>query len=108
VRTITREPTLKEVMVDPDFLIEAKMSNELLCNYMNRTRVLEMVDFVIKDPEFEDDPDRCYKLPVIACECLMSDQMSMFTQHLFAESTNDEMSVLEKLISFYYAPEPKY
>lgn len=34
-------------MVDPDFLIEAKMSNELLLKYMSRARVMEMIDFII-------------------------------------------------------------
>jgi hypothetical protein len=50
-------------MVDPDFLIEAKMSNELLCKYMSRDKVMEMIDFVIEEPKFDDDADRCYKLP---------------------------------------------
>jgi hypothetical protein len=50
-------------MVDQDFLVEAKMSNEILVKYMTRAKVMEMVDYIIKEPEFDDDPDRCYKLP---------------------------------------------
>jgi hypothetical protein len=31
----------------------------------------------------------------------------MFTQHIFDENTNQEVSVLDKLISFYFAPDPQ-
>jgi hypothetical protein len=60
-------------MLDADFLAEAKMSNELLVRFMTRERVLELVDFLIEEPGFTDDADRCYQLPLIACECLASD-----------------------------------
>jgi len=36
----------------------------------------------------------------------MSEQMVMFTQHIFDENTKDDLSVLDKLISFYFAPDP--
>ena len=34
--TETKELSLREVMLDPDFISEAKMSNELLQKYMTR------------------------------------------------------------------------
>ena len=38
--TENKELSLREVMLDPDFLAEAKMSNELLLRYMTREKVL--------------------------------------------------------------------
>lgn len=58
--TETKELTLREVMLDPDFIAEAKMSNELLLKYMTRDKVLEMVDYIICEPGFDDDAERCY------------------------------------------------
>lgn len=65
-------------MLDPDFLAEAKLSNDLLWEYMTREKVLAMVDFVIVEPGFADDAQRCFQLPMLACECLCSEQMEIF------------------------------
>ena len=42
-------------MLDADFLIELKLSNELLGNYLVIEKVLSMVDYIIVEPDFEDD-----------------------------------------------------
>lgn len=82
-QTIVREPTLEEVMLDADFLLEARSNNEALSAFMTRARVLQMVDFLIIEPTFNDDANRCFLLPQLACECLCSEQMELFTDHLF-------------------------
>jgi hypothetical protein len=70
-------------MLDPDFLIEVKADNEALVAYMTRAKVLQMVDFLIIEPGFNDDANRCFLLPQLACECLSSEEMTMFVDHLF-------------------------
>lgn len=50
-------------MLDPDFLAEAKMSNDFLWDFMTRENVLKMVDFIIVEPGFNDDASRCFQLP---------------------------------------------
>lgn len=38
--TVTRAPTLEEVMLDADFLVEMKQANEQLLEFMTRERIL--------------------------------------------------------------------
>ena len=59
-KTETVELTLREVMLDQDFMAEAKMSNELLTRYMTKDRVLQLVDYLVEEPSFNDDADRCF------------------------------------------------
>ena len=59
-KTETVELTLREVMLDQDFMAEAKMSNELLARYMTKDRVLQIVDYLVEEPNFNDDADRCF------------------------------------------------
>ena len=59
-KTETVELTLREVMLDQDFMAEAKMSNELLTRFMTKDRVLQLVDYLVEEPSFNDDADRCF------------------------------------------------
>ena len=59
-KTETVELTLREVMLDQDFMAEAKMSNELLERYMTRDRVIQIVDYLVDEPGFNDDAERCF------------------------------------------------
>ena len=59
-KTETVELTLREVMLDQDFIAEAKMSNELLARYMTRDRVIQIVDYLVDEPGFNDDAERCF------------------------------------------------
>ena len=84
-------------------MAEVKMSNEVLAHYLTREKVLELVDFIIEEPKFDDDAERCFTLPLIACECLTSDQISIFYQHIFnaEEIAVNHMPVLDKILSFF-------
>ena len=53
--------------------------------YLTIEKLIEMIDFVIREPKFTDNPARCFKLPFIACETLSSD-ISAIEKSLF----NDE------------------
>ena len=84
-------------------MAEVKMSNEVLAHYLTREKVLELVDFIIEEPKFDDDAERCFTLPLIACECLTSDQISIFYHHIFnaEEIAANHMPVLDKILSFF-------
>jgi hypothetical protein len=55
IKTEIREPSLAEVMLDQDFLVEAKLSNELLGKFMTREKILMIIDYLIIEPGFDDD-----------------------------------------------------
>jgi hypothetical protein len=78
--TVTRPPTLEEVMLDPDFLIEMKQTNEALQEYMTREKILEMCDYLTVEPGFNDSAQRCFQLPQLACECFTSDQITIIME----------------------------
>ena len=46
---------------------------------------MEMIDFVIQEPKFTDNPARCFKLPFIAAETLSTDS-SAIEKSLFDNS----------------------
>ena len=68
----TRPPTLKEVMLDPEFLSELRAENQVLLQYMSLEKMLQVADYVIMEPKFSDSPERCFQLPFLACEVFMS------------------------------------
>ena len=51
-------------------MAELKKSNELLMKYLSPQKLLEMTDLVTQDPLYVDSPERCFKLPILACETL--------------------------------------
>ena len=78
--------------------------------YLTTEKLKEMIDFVIQEPKFTDNPARCFKLPFIACETLSSDksaiEKSLFNDDLEAKSQNDNYVLLDKILSFYQTPDP--
>ena len=70
-----------------------------------------MIDFVIQEPKFTDNPDRCFKLPFITCETLSTDtntiEKSLFDDSEEAKSQNNDYVLLDKIISFYKTPDPQ-
>ena len=69
----TRPPTLTEVMLNTEFLQELRDKNQLLLNFFDAEKMLEVADYVISEPKFSDSPHRCFQLPFLACEFLLSD-----------------------------------
>ena len=102
-KTETVELTLREVLLDQDFMAEAKMSNELLTRYMTKDRVMQIVDYLVEEPGFNDDAERCFKLPLIACECFTSDAIPMFVGFLFNpdEISANKMPIWDKILGFF-------
>lgn len=66
-------PTLYEVMNDDDFIPELRQNNELLLKFLDTDKMVELVKFVIEEPQFNDSPIRCFKLPFVATELLCID-----------------------------------
>ncbi len=42
-------------MLDAEFLTELRLSNDLLVSYLTIEKLLSVVDYIIVEPEFEDD-----------------------------------------------------
>jgi hypothetical protein len=100
----TRPPTLAEVMVDPDFMTEVRLSSETIIQFMTRENILEMVNYLIDLPGFQSDYNRCFKLPFVACDFFICDQAQWMTEkHLFCD---DEFEVFQKIFSFFAQPDP--
>ena len=68
-----RMPTLYEVINDDDFIPELRQKNELLIKFLDTEKMVELVNFVIQEPQFNDSPIRCFKLPYVATELLCID-----------------------------------
>jgi hypothetical protein len=75
-------------MLDPDFIEELRGNNTSLKEFLTIDKLLELCDFVIVQPGFNDNPSRCFKLPFIACEALTSEVFAV-TRHLFKETEED-------------------
>jgi len=56
----TRPPTLVEVMLDPEFLQELHGGNVLLLEFLDVEKMLQVADFVIQEPKFQDSAERCF------------------------------------------------
>ena len=71
---------------------------------------MEMIDLVIQEPKFTDNPARCFKLPFIACETLSTDikaiEKSIFDNNEEANSQNNDYVLLDRIVSFYQTPDP--
>lgn len=75
-------PTLYEVMADDDFLPELRQNNELLTKFLTKEKMNQIVLLAIKEPEFNDMPDKCFKLPFVATEALCIDNNHIKTMLL--------------------------
>lgn len=75
-------PTLYEVMADDDFLPELRQNNDLLTKFLTKEKMNEIVLLSIKEPEFNDMPDKCFKLPFVATEALCIDNNHIKTMLL--------------------------
>ena len=69
-----------------------------------------MIEFVIQEPKFTDNPARCFKLPFIACETLSTEnsaiEKSLFDNNEEAKSKNNDYVLLDRIVSFYQTPDP--
>lgn len=100
-----REPTLEEVLLDPDFLAEARIQNEAVCAYFTFERVLQVVNYITQEPKFDDSHKRCFILPKIACECFCDIRIQCFVDHLFTFK-DGKLTILDKMLEFYNLPCP--
>ena len=94
-------PTLYEVMQDDDFLVELKLNNELLIKFLDQEQIKLLIRLVIEEPQFNDCPQRCVKLPFVAMQVL-----SMDNAHITSMLFNDPDNVLLNLLmEFICVPE---
>lgn len=94
-------PTLYEVMQDDDFLVELKLNNELLIKFLDQEQIKLLIRLVIEEPQFNDCPQRCFKLPFVAMQVL-----SMDNAHITSMLFNDPDNVLLNLLmEFICVPE---
>lgn len=88
---------------------------------MTLEKLIKVADYIIEEPDFNSDPNRCYRLPFIACELFTSDVPAV-TKHLLNELPssknkkkhsskmlieifqNQEYPVLAKILSFFNKP----
>lgn len=84
----TRPPTLTEVMLDSEFLLELRDGNQELLNFLDVDKMMQVADYVIQEPKFSDSPHRCFQLPYLACEVFTTDCNSV-TAVLFNEISPD-------------------
>lgn len=83
-----KAPTLEEVITDPDFIDELRGGNIHIQEFLTMERMLKIVDFLVVEPDFNDNFHRCFRLPFIACEIFTSEVFAV-TRHLVNETAQD-------------------
>ena len=112
-------------MLDEEFLKDYDQMNKTLFSYLTIDKMIQMANFLINEPDFEDSHERCFKLPYLACEVFTRDNWliptSLFNEQcleivefkydvrqlkqLVAKKQSD-FFLLDHLFSFYAAPSP--
>ena len=59
-------PTLYELLNDTDFIPELRQNNELLLKYLDKNCIIKIIKLIVQEPQFNDTPERCFKLPFVA------------------------------------------
>ena len=89
-------PNIYEVLNDDDFLAELRTNNELLIAFLTIENLEVVVEMVIKEPRFNDSPERCFRYPFVATEALCVDN-----EHIIKSLFEDpDCKLLHKLMSF--------
>jgi hypothetical protein len=67
-------------------------------------RLEQMIDYLIVEPSFADSPVRCYKLPFVVTEALISDSKHIHTLVFTAQQNpahgTSGYIILDKLFSY--------
>ena len=99
------------MLLDHEYLDELKRANPTLMKYLTAEKLLELADLVIQEPKFNDNPERCFKLPFLACETL-STAVPVTENGLFGISAEGKAQysrpvLLDRIVSFYTMPDPQ-
>ena len=79
--------------------------------YLTTQKLLELADLVIQEPKFDDNPERCFKLPFLACETL-STEVPVTVKGFFGtdeeqKAQSSESVLFDRIVSFYMKPDPQ-
>lgn len=78
--------------------------------FLDKSKVIAMIDYLIEEPGFDDSADRCFKLPFIACEVFTFEnapvKRALFNDEDIDEEAKDNQrpqyfEVWDKIFSFF-------
>ena len=85
---INNPPPLEELLIEDGIIEELQNKNEKLINYLNKEKIKQMIDYIIKEPK-EDDHNKGHKFPFI-CSKLFNVEETKIMKYFF--KTNKELA----------------
>ena len=87
--------SLEEILSDDTIIPEIESHNKTLLNYLNKDKIRQMIDYIIKEPPNDSDHDKGYKFPWICSQIFNIGESNIMKYFL---KTNKELEEEEKII----------
>ena len=84
---------LEEILSDDTIIPEIESHNQTLLNYLNKDKIKQMIDYIIKEPPNDSDHDKGYKFPWICSQIFNIGDSNIMKYFL---KTNKELEEEEK------------
>ena len=82
-------PILEDLLIEEGIIDELQNKNEKLIKYLNKEKIKQMLDYIIKEPKDEEDHNKGYKFPFI-CSKLFNVEDTKIMKYFF--KTNKELN----------------
>ena len=82
-------PILEDLLIEEGIIDELQNKNEKLIKYLNKEKIKQMLDYIIKEPKDEEDHNKGYKFPFV-CSKLFNVEESKIMKYFF--KTNKELN----------------
>ena len=84
---INNPPPLEELLIEDGIIEELQNKNEKFINYLNKEKIKQMIDYIIKEPK-EEDHNKGHKFPFV-CSKLFNVEETKVMKYFF--KTNKEL-----------------
>ena len=86
-------PILEDLLIEEGLIDELQNKNEKLIKYLNKEKIKQMLDYIIKEPKDEEDHNKGYKFPFV-CSKLFNVEETKIMKYFF--KTNKELNEEKK------------
>ena len=70
--------SLEDILSEETLLDEIESKNELLYNYLNKERIKQMINYIIKEPPSDSSYDKGHKFPWICSQIFNIEDRNIF------------------------------
>ena len=79
---------LEDILSDDTLIDEIQVKNKTLIKYLNKDKIKQMIDYIIKEPPSDSDHDKGYKFPWVCSQIFNIGDMNIMKYFL---KTNKEL-----------------